>query len=130
MPAALDEPMAPNLLRARLAPRLVGLAVPVAAVVAALAVGAIMLLALGANPIEGYVALADGAFGAGNALADTALKGMPLLLVGVGICIAFRTGVANPCLPKHRSMKDTSPSMRGSFSSPIVTVIYFLFLPF
>lgn len=95
MPAALDEPMAPNLLRARLAPRLVGLAVPVVAVVAALAVGAIMLLALGANPIEGYVALADGAFGGGNALADTALKGMPLLLVGVGICIAFRTGVIN-----------------------------------
>ncbi|MGA0195556.1 MAG: hypothetical protein ACO3LJ_09135 [Ilumatobacteraceae bacterium] len=54
MPTALDEPVAPKLLRVRLAPRLVGLAVPVAAVVAALAVGAIMLLALGANPIEGY----------------------------------------------------------------------------
>lgn len=78
-----------------MATRLVGLAVPITAVVAALTVGAIMLLALGANPWDGYVALADGAFGSGNALADTALKGMPLLLVGVGICIAFRTGVIN-----------------------------------
>jgi simple sugar transport system permease protein len=80
---------------ARAAAQIAGLAVPVAAVLVALAVGAIMLLALGANPIDGYLALADGAFGGWNALADTALKGMPLLLVGVGICIAFRTGVIN-----------------------------------
>ncbi|MDJ0770745.1 MAG: hypothetical protein QNJ12_18270, partial [Ilumatobacter sp.] len=80
--------------RASLAP-LVGLAVPLLAVVAALTVGAIMLLALGANPLRGYGALLDGAFGGRDALADTALKSMPLLLVGVGICIAFRTGVIN-----------------------------------
>ena len=72
-----------------------GLIVPVAAVIAALAVGAIMLLALGANPLRGYAALFDGAFGGWDPLADTAIKAMPLLLVGVGICIAFRTGVIN-----------------------------------
>jgi ABC-type uncharacterized transport system permease subunit len=75
--------------------RLVGLIVPVLAVVAALTVGAIMLLALGANPLQGYRALLDGAFGSWDALADTAIKSMPLLLVGVGICLAFRTGVIN-----------------------------------
>ncbi len=74
---------------------LVGLVVPVCAVIAALAVGAIMLLALGTNPLSGYAALFDGAFGGRDALADTAIKAMPLLLVGVGICIAFRTGVIN-----------------------------------
>lgn len=74
---------------------LVALVVPVAAVVAALMVGAIMLLALGTNPLRGYAALFDGAFGGWDALADTAIKAMPLLLVGVGICIAFRTGVIN-----------------------------------
>jgi len=74
---------------------LVGLVVPVTAVVAALAVGAVMLLALGANPLKGYAALFDGAFGSWDALADTAIKSMPLLLVGVGICIAFRAGVIN-----------------------------------
>ncbi len=72
-----------------------GLVVPLGAVVAALAVGAVMLLALGANPIAGYAALFDGAFGSWDALADTAIKSMPLLLVGVGICIAFRAGVIN-----------------------------------
>ena len=73
----------------------IGLAVPTLAVVSAFAVGAIMLAALGANPLRGYAALLDGAFGGWDALADTALKSMPLLLVGVGICIAFRAGVVN-----------------------------------
>ena len=74
---------------------LVGLVVPVLAVVAALAVGAVLLLALGASPLTGYTALIDGAVGDWNAVADTAIKSMPMLLVGVGICIAFRTGVIN-----------------------------------
>jgi ABC-type uncharacterized transport system permease subunit len=74
---------------------MVGLAVPLGAVVVSFAIGAIMLLALGANPISGYAALLDGAFGGWDELADTAIKSMPLLLVGVGICIAFRAGVIN-----------------------------------
>ena len=86
-------------LRDRLAwvagPQLAGLLVPVAAVLAAFLIGAVMMLALGANPLEGYWALLEGAFGDVDALADTALKSMPLLLVGVGICIAFRASVIN-----------------------------------
>jgi ABC-type uncharacterized transport system permease subunit len=86
-------------LRSRLArvtgPRLAGLLVPVSAVVAAFLVGGVMLLMLGVNPIRGYGALLDGAFGDLDALADTAIKSMPLLLVGVGICIAFRASVIN-----------------------------------
>jgi len=74
---------------------LAGLAVPVGAVVGALLVGAIMLWALDASPFEGYKALFAGAFGGPDELADTAIKSMPLLLVGVGICIAFRAGVIN-----------------------------------
>ena len=54
-----------------------------------------MLLLLGANPLEGYAALVEGAFGSGNAIADTAVKATPLLLVGLGICIGFRGGVIN-----------------------------------
>ena len=70
-------------------------AVPLLAVFAALAIGAIMLLVLGANPLSGYAALVQGAVGGPDELADTAIKSMPLLLVGVGICIAFRAGVIN-----------------------------------
>ncbi|MBU0493287.1 MAG: ABC transporter permease [Chloroflexi bacterium] len=68
---------------------------PVLATLAALGVGAIMLLILGANPIEAYGALLEGAFGSPNAIAETAVKAVPLLLVGLGICIAFRGNVIN-----------------------------------
>ena len=68
---------------------------PVIATLAALLLGAVMLLMLGANPLVGYAALLEGAFGNMNAIADTAVKATPLLLVGLGICIAFRSNVIN-----------------------------------
>ncbi len=70
-------------------------AVPLVAAALALGLGAVMLLLLGANPLEGYAALFRGAFGSVNALADTAVRATPLLLVGLGICIAFRANVIN-----------------------------------
>jgi simple sugar transport system permease protein len=54
-----------------------------------------MLLLLGANPVEAYRALWEGAFGSTNAVAETAVKAVPLLLVGLGTCIAFRGNVIN-----------------------------------
>ena len=68
---------------------------PVIATLAALAVGAVMLLLLGANPLEAYSALWDGAFGSTNAFAETLVKATPLLLVALGICISFRGDVIN-----------------------------------
>lgn len=67
----------------------------VGAVLAAALIGAVMLVILGANPLTGYAALIDGAFGGTKNLANSALKAMPLLLVGAGISVAFRTGVIN-----------------------------------
>ncbi len=68
---------------------------PLVALIAALLIGAIMLYALGADPLSGYAAMLEGAFGSTNALADTIVKATPLLLVALGICIAFRAGVIN-----------------------------------
>jgi simple sugar transport system permease protein len=68
---------------------------PVLATLAALFVGAVMLLILKVNPIVAYAALWDGAFGSTNALAETLVKATPLLLVGLGICISFRGDVIN-----------------------------------
>lgn len=90
-----DPTVEPDALSYKILKVCAGLIVPFAAVIAALAVGAIMLVALGANPLSGYSAMISGAFGGWDELADTALKSMPLLLVGVGICIAFRAGVIN-----------------------------------
>ncbi len=68
---------------------------PVFATLAALSVGALMLILLKVNPGEAYGALWEGAFGSTNAIAETLVKATPLLLVGLGICIAFRADVIN-----------------------------------
>lgn len=75
--------------------RLIDALMPVFATLAALAVGAVMLLFLRVNPIQAYAALWEGAFGSSNALAETLVKATPLLLVALGICIAFRGDVIN-----------------------------------
>lgn len=68
---------------------------PVFATLAALLVGAVMLIILQVNPIVAYRALIDGAFGSTNAFAETLVRATPLLLVGLGICIAYRGSVIN-----------------------------------
>ena len=81
--------------RFQLRSQLLSYSVPMLAVLGALAIGAVMLAVLGANPLTGYWAMAKGAFGSGGALVETAIKSTPLLLVGVGITIAFRANVIN-----------------------------------
>jgi simple sugar transport system permease protein len=75
--------------------RLIDALLPVFATLAALLVGAVMLLFLKVNPIEAYQALWEGAFGSPNAFAETLVKATPLLLVAIGICISFRGDVIN-----------------------------------
>ncbi|MBX2826132.1 MAG: ABC transporter permease [Gammaproteobacteria bacterium] len=75
--------------------QLASILISVASVAAALLLGAVMLLSLGANPISGYATMFSAAFGTVDGLAATAVKSIPLMLVGVGICIAFRANVIN-----------------------------------
>ena len=71
------------------------LVAPVAAILAALALSALLLLLLGANPVDALGALVKGAFGDRLALENTLVRMAPLLLIGAGISIAFRCGVWN-----------------------------------
>ena len=75
--------------------RALGGIVPLGAALVAFLFGAIMILALGANPLDGFVAIIDGAFGTRERLATTAVRATPLLLVGIGITVAFRSRVIN-----------------------------------
>ncbi len=68
---------------------------PVAGVLVALLIGAVMLLVLKANPIAAYAALVDGAAGSVSGITQSLVKATPLLLVGLGICIAFRANMIN-----------------------------------
>ena len=73
----------------------VNVALPFAGVIVALFVGVIMLLLLKADPIAAYTALVQGAVGSTFGLTQSLVKATPLLLVGSGICIAFRANVIN-----------------------------------
>jgi simple sugar transport system permease protein len=84
-----------NLLRNARLDRVIDPLMPLLAVLLALMIGAVMIALMDADPVAAYKALWEGAFGTKNASADTLIKATPLLLVGLGTCIAFRGGVIN-----------------------------------
>lgn len=72
-----------------------GSIMPVLAVVVAMLIGAVLLLLLRVNPLEAYAAMFSGVFGSVSGVTQALVKATPLLLVGLGICIAFRASVIN-----------------------------------
>jgi simple sugar transport system permease protein len=69
--------------------------VPLAAVLLAVLIGAIILIASGANPIQAYTALLHGAFGSVSALGRTLEKATPLVFSGLAVAFAFKAGMFN-----------------------------------
>lgn len=69
--------------------------IPILAALAALGVGALFLLALNVNPLTVYEKLISGAVGSTYSQTQTIGKATPLLLVAIGVCIAFRANVLN-----------------------------------
>jgi simple sugar transport system permease protein len=65
------------------------------AVVSALLVGTIFLVIVKASPFKAYQAMLFGPFSSLYGLTETAAKATPLLFVGLGIVIAFRSGILN-----------------------------------
>lgn len=68
---------------------------PLAAVPFAMTIGAGLLLLFDVNPLLAYQSLLRGAFGDKIGITQTLVKATPLLLVGLGVAIAFRGGVIN-----------------------------------
>jgi simple sugar transport system permease protein len=65
------------------------------AVGAALALSAVFLALLGADPLRALGALVEGAFGDRIALENTLVRSGPLVLIGLAVAIAFRCGLWN-----------------------------------
>ena len=66
-----------------------------AAVAVAVLISSLILIAVGADPLRALAALASGAAGDRFALADTLIKSCPLVLTGLAVAIAFRSGTWN-----------------------------------
>jgi general nucleoside transport system permease protein len=68
---------------------------PLIAILISFAIGAIIMLATGNNPIEAYGALLRGAFGSPLAVGRTLLNATPLIFTGLAVAVAFRAGLFN-----------------------------------
>ncbi len=68
---------------------------PVIAILVAMAIGSIVMLVSGFSPVQAYTVLFQGAFGTIPQFAETLNTATPLLLIGLGIAVAFRAGAFN-----------------------------------
>jgi general nucleoside transport system permease protein len=68
---------------------------PLAGAVVGLAVGALIIAASDADPLAAYAALARGALGGPRPLTETVLKATPLVIMGLGLVVAFRCRIWN-----------------------------------
>src|SRR5947208_2885715 len=69
--------------------------VPLVSVVCGFLVGAIAIVAAGADPLVAYGALFAGAFTNHNALAETLVSTTPYLGLGLAVALGFRAGLFN-----------------------------------
>lgn len=67
--------------------------VPIASVIAALAVGALLIALDGNNPASVYSSILRGVFVKNRGYSDTATAATPLILIGVGYALAYRARV-------------------------------------
>lgn len=65
------------------------------ALVGALLVGAIFIVLTGSNPLTAYGVMMSGPFSSTYGFSETLVRTTPLLLVGLGIIISFRSGILN-----------------------------------
>jgi general nucleoside transport system permease protein len=68
---------------------------PIWAVLVAFLIGSVVIIGAGANPLKAYLALVLGAVGNQGLIATTLIKSVPLMLGGLAIAVAFRSGVFN-----------------------------------
>ncbi|WP_284642114.1 ABC transporter permease [Paenibacillus silviterrae] len=69
--------------------------VPLVAIVLGLAAGALIMLAGGYNPLAAYAALLDRVLGSPYNIGETIREIAPLILTGLSVAFAFRTGLFN-----------------------------------
>ena len=71
------------------------LIMPVLAVVLSLALGAVIIVAAGRDPLTAYGYLLQGAFGSLQSWSETLVKATPLIFTGLAAVFAYRCGMLN-----------------------------------
>lgn len=79
----------------RLPPGLISIGAPLLGALVGLLIGAVLIWISGANPLQAYAIMFKGAFGGPRQITETLLKTCPILLIGLGMTVAFRARVWN-----------------------------------
>lgn len=93
----LEQPVraVPEPWRRRHRERLAALRASLAAVLLALVVGGALVLIAGGRPLAAYGSMLDGAFGSPLAIGQVLTQAVPLLVIGLGLALAFRARIYN-----------------------------------
>ncbi|WP_079529904.1 ABC transporter permease [Halobacillus hunanensis] len=75
--------------------RTINILIPIISVLLGLLSGAIIMLFFGYNPVKGYAALWNGAFGDAYFFGETLRQVTPYILSGLAVAFALRTGLLN-----------------------------------
>lgn len=69
--------------------------IPIVAIIVALAIGAVIIIISGANPVVAYSSLFEGGLGSARAIGRTLEKATPLIFGGLAVTLAFKCGLFN-----------------------------------
>jgi general nucleoside transport system permease protein len=75
--------------------KVISMLIPIFSVLLGLIAGAIIMVISGYNPFSGYAALISGIFGDSYVIGETVRAMTPLILAGLAVAFAFRTGLFN-----------------------------------
>jgi len=90
--------------------------VPLYAVILALAVAALVILAVGANPLEAYSALLRGMFGSADRINASLGRSTPFIGAALAVAFAFRAGLFNIGAEGQLLVGATAAAWVGTFS--------------
>jgi simple sugar transport system permease protein len=94
------------------------------AVLFGLLAGAVLMLIIGNNPVEGYMYLLQGALKSVKRLGDTFATATPLVFTGLSVAFAFRTGLFNIGAPGQMLFGGFCASAVGlTFDGPRLLVL-------
>ncbi len=96
----------------------------------ALAIGALILVATGQNPINAYQLILQGAFGTRTNIMGTLMVSTPLILTGLACAVAFRASIFNVGIPGSLYLGAFAAAWTGftftSLPGPIIILLAFL----
>ncbi|MGL5383101.1 MAG: ABC transporter permease [Culicoidibacterales bacterium] len=99
--------------------------IPVFSILSAFIIGAIIILASGKNPLEAFSALFSGIFGNAYYMGEWLFRSVPIILTGLAVAFAFRTGLFNIGAAGQLAMGGLAAVFVGIF----VQLPWFLHMP-